>query len=146
MCFCFADLYEGNFIFTESNSLYVVDFHHVSFLPTSFMTYALDQPRPVCAAIRDKFPLPRNNLAAMKVAGYYFMISWRKVGMCLLVSLCLYPNGACTGLDIDKEELKAKRERRKNRYATGAGRPQELISPGGDGRKGLLEDKCYSSG
>jgi serine/threonine protein kinase len=79
ICFCFADLYEGNFIFTAS-SLYIVDFHHAAFLPQSFMAYALDQPRPVCAAIRDRFSLPSSNLEAMKVAGYYFMISSRKVG------------------------------------------------------------------
>jgi serine/threonine protein kinase len=83
LCFCFADLFEGNFIFTESNTLYIVDFHHAAFLPTSFMTYALDQPRPVCAAIKDKFALPQNNLAAMRVAGYYFMIGSRKIGMYL---------------------------------------------------------------
>jgi hypothetical protein len=41
------------------------------------MTYALDQPRPVCAA---KIVLPQDNLAGLKVAGYYFMISWRTAG------------------------------------------------------------------
>lgn len=81
ICFCFADLYEGNFIFTATSNLYIVDFQHAAFLPKSFMTYALDQPRPVCAAIRNKFSLPYKNLDAMKVAGYYFMMSSRKVGM-----------------------------------------------------------------
>jgi len=44
------------------------------------MTYALDQPRPICKAIKMKFDLPQQNLEAMRVAGYNFMIMWRKAG------------------------------------------------------------------
>lgn len=95
------------------------------------MTYALDQPRPVCAAIRDKFSLPQNNLVAMRVAGYYFMMSWRGVGRCLQECFVLTLTLPGKGLDYDKESLKAKREKQKSRYATGAGRPKELISPVG---------------
>ena len=90
LCFCFSDLYEGNFIFTNKCDLYIIDFHHVAFLPTSFMAYALEQPHPVCKALRTKLDLPQENLRAMKVAGHYFMISWRKAGKYLSVSLCLY--------------------------------------------------------
>lgn len=90
LCFCFSDLYEGNFIFTSTGNLYVVDFDHVSFLPTSFMTYALDQPRPVCEAIRDKLLLPQRNLLGLRVAGYYFMKSWRKVGKQIPVMVSLF--------------------------------------------------------
>ena len=61
LCFCFSDLYEGNIIFTDANILYIVDFDHASFLPTSFMTYTLDQPRPVCEAIKNKLDLPHQN-------------------------------------------------------------------------------------
>lgn len=81
MCFCFSDLFEGNFIFTETGSLYVVDFTDVSFLPTSFMTYAFDQRWPACQIMRDRFDLPQGNLRAMRLAGYYFMISYRKIGV-----------------------------------------------------------------
>ncbi|KAH6675107.1 hypothetical protein B0J14DRAFT_29184 [Halenospora varia] len=80
ICFCFSDLYEGNFIFTDEDDLYILDFHHAGFLPVSFMTYAFDQPRPVCEAIKGKFVLPQENLPAMRVAGHNFMIRWRKAG------------------------------------------------------------------
>ncbi|KAH6714389.1 hypothetical protein BKA61DRAFT_575161 [Leptodontidium sp. MPI-SDFR-AT-0119] len=69
----------GNFIFTNKGDLYIVDFEHAGFLPASFMTYALDQPRPVCIAIKNDFAfLPYENLEAMRVAGHNFMIRWRK--------------------------------------------------------------------
>jgi serine/threonine protein kinase len=80
LCFCFSDLFEGNFIFTDTGNLCVVDFNHVSFLPTSFMAYAFDQPRLVCAKIKDRFDLSQANLEGMRAAGYYFMISTRKIG------------------------------------------------------------------
>ncbi|KAH6675918.1 hypothetical protein B0J14DRAFT_538581 [Halenospora varia] len=79
ICFCFSDLYEGNFIFTDKD-LYILDFEHAGFLPVNFMTYAFDQPRPVCKAIKEKFELPDKNLSAMKVAGYNFMVRWRNAG------------------------------------------------------------------
>lgn len=85
------------------------------------MTYALDHRRPVCAAIRDKFTLPQNNLAAMRVAGYYFMMSWRKVGKYLLKHFLLTLTVLAKGLDVDIEELKANRQSGKERYATGVG-------------------------
>ena len=45
MCFCYADINEHNFIFTNlaERNLYVIGFEHASFLPTSFMSYALFQ-------------------------------------------------------------------------------------------------------
>jgi hypothetical protein len=76
-------MYEGNFIFTDAGDLYIIDFEHAAFLPESFMTYAFDQPRVVCAKIKDRFSLPLGNLKAMKVAGWYFMMSWRKIGECV---------------------------------------------------------------
>ncbi|KAH9212293.1 hypothetical protein DL95DRAFT_246645, partial [Leptodontidium sp. 2 PMI_412] len=45
LCLCFSDLYEGNFIFRENGDLYLVDFEGLSYLPSSFMAYALNQPR-----------------------------------------------------------------------------------------------------
>lgn len=79
MCFCFSDLFEGNFIFTDTGSLYVIDFTHASFLPTSFMTFAFEQRFPVCR-IRDHFDLPKGNLEGMRAAAYYFLIGSRKIG------------------------------------------------------------------
>jgi serine/threonine protein kinase len=73
LCFCYSDLYEENFISTDSGILYVIDFGHASFLPTSFMTYALDRPRSVCSEIKGEFQLPKGNLEALKAASYYFM-------------------------------------------------------------------------
>ena len=84
MCFCFSDLYEGNFIYTESGELYIVDFEHVSLVPTSFMTYALNQPRRVCSGIKHQFDLPQDNLEALRVVGHYFMISSRRIGTVLI--------------------------------------------------------------
>ena len=70
---------KGTLFFTD-DKLYIVDFDYAAFLPMSFMTYALDQPHPVCDAIKTKFDLPQENLKAMRVAGYNFMISWRRAG------------------------------------------------------------------
>ncbi|KAL5331280.1 hypothetical protein ACEPPN_000810 [Leptodophora sp. 'Broadleaf-Isolate-01'] len=88
LCFCYSDLFEGNFIFTNKGDLYIVDFEHAGFLPASFMTYALDQPRPVCIAIKNDFAfLPYENLEAMRVAGHNFMIRWRKAGLPLSTTM-----------------------------------------------------------
>ena len=92
LCFYFSDLYEGNFIFTDECELYILDFHHAGFLPTSFMTYAFDQPRPVCEAIKGKFVLPEENLSAMRVAGHNFMIRWRKAGKYFAIRVYLHAN------------------------------------------------------
>ncbi|KAH8587953.1 hypothetical protein B0O99DRAFT_601232 [Bisporella sp. PMI_857] len=119
MCFCFSDLFEGNFIFTPTNTLYIADFHHAAFLPPSFMARALDQPRPVCAAIKEQFSLPQKNLSAMRVAGYYFGISTRRVG-----------------LEISREKSKSRIERRGARYATATRRVIPGPGPGPGPRVG----------
>ncbi|KAK3942563.1 hypothetical protein QBC46DRAFT_426480 [Diplogelasinospora grovesii] len=43
MCFCYSDIEDHNFIFTDATQgyLYVIDFEHAAFLPVSFMSYAL---------------------------------------------------------------------------------------------------------
>lgn len=92
LCFCYSDLFEGNFIFTDKGDLYVVDFEHASVLPASFMTYALDQPRPACTAIKKDFALPYENLEAMRVAGHNFMIRWRKAGESLTHAVDILTN------------------------------------------------------
>ncbi|KAJ3542259.1 hypothetical protein NM208_g4192 [Fusarium decemcellulare] len=65
--FVFSDLYEGNFMFTENEDLYVIDFEQANFLPLSFMTYAMIQHHDVCS-LKDRFSLPENNLEIMRRA------------------------------------------------------------------------------
>ncbi|KAH9215834.1 hypothetical protein DL95DRAFT_445655 [Leptodontidium sp. 2 PMI_412] len=65
-----------------------IDFELAGFLPASFMTYALDQPRPSCTAIKNDFAfLPYENLEAIRVAGHNFMIRWRKAGLPLSTTI-----------------------------------------------------------
>ncbi|KAG4429683.1 hypothetical protein IFR05_014838 [Cadophora sp. M221] len=79
LCFYYSNFFEGNFIFTNKGDFYIVDFEHAGVLPARFITYALDQPRPACTAIKKEFTfLPYENLEAMRVAGHNFMIRWRK--------------------------------------------------------------------
>jgi len=77
---CFADLYEGNFMFTASGDLYLVDFEQVSFLPLSFMTYAAIQRWCICGVVRQRLDLPEENLPAMKLACTYFVMSITRLG------------------------------------------------------------------
>lgn len=66
--------------------LYVVDFEHASFLPPSFLAYAVLETPPtwfLCNWIAERFgtSLPQNNLAVMKKIFYIFQISWAKIGL-----------------------------------------------------------------
>lgn len=81
MCFCFSDIQDHNFIFTNSDQgfLYVVDFEHAAFLPISFMAFVLDQsPSWLADAIRERIGLPKSemddntNLVHMGWVRYYF--------------------------------------------------------------------------
>jgi hypothetical protein len=112
MCFCFTDLFEGNFIFTGSGNLHIVDYYHTSFLLTSFITYTLNQPRPICAAIKDEFKLPQKCLTAMKVAGYYFMISSRSLGRRSYGYSIATLTNDIQGLNVDRGKLKVERRER----------------------------------
>lgn len=79
--FVFSDLYEGNFMFTASGDIYIIDFEQANFLPLSFMTYALIQDSVVCLNIRGKFQdLPQENIKIMQRICQYFMISKRTIG------------------------------------------------------------------
>jgi len=40
-CFYYSDFFEGNFIFTDSGEICLIDFDKAGFLPQSFMLYAL---------------------------------------------------------------------------------------------------------
>lgn len=79
--FVFADLYEGNFMFTDNGDVYVIDFEQASFLPLSFMTYAMVQMRAVAGALRNKLDLPEENVPAMRHICSWFVMSWTKLGM-----------------------------------------------------------------
>ncbi|KAL2292419.1 hypothetical protein FJTKL_09391 [Diaporthe vaccinii] len=79
--FYFADFYEGNFIFTDSGDLYLIDFDQAGFLPLSFMAYALADKWPVGFWIKDRLQLPESNIEAMRRASHWFLISFRKIGL-----------------------------------------------------------------
>jgi hypothetical protein len=103
--FCFSDLYEGNFIFSDNGSLYVLDFEHASFLPISLMTYALIQARPVCTAIRDKLSLPQENLPGMRLACSFFVMSTRRIGTYYITKIWLSFINQCWIQDFLCSEL-----------------------------------------
>lgn len=71
-------------MFTDTGTLYIIDFEHAAFLPTSFMTLALSLDRPINEALRNKLSLPQENLNAMQAARYYFQISGHGVGKCFI--------------------------------------------------------------
>lgn len=79
--FVFADLYEGNFMFTDNGDVYVIDFEQAGFLPLSFMTYAMVQMRAVAGMLHDKLDLPQENIPAMRHICSLFVMSWAKIGL-----------------------------------------------------------------
>jgi hypothetical protein len=92
LCFCFSDLYEGNFLFSANGDLYVLDFEQAGFLPISFMTYALIQDRLVCAAIEEKLSLPQGNLPGIIKAGSYFIMSTHTIGEYHIIRIWVFIN------------------------------------------------------
>lgn len=77
----FADLYEGNFKFTEDGDMYFVDLKQASFLPLSFMSYALIQPHRICAALQEGLDgeLPQENLPGLRHTCGHFVMSSRRI-------------------------------------------------------------------
>lgn len=81
LCFYYTDLYPGNFIFTDTGNLCVIDFDEAGFLPASFMSYALRQSRWALGHwIQDKINLPTHNLDAMENIFYWFAIGATSLG------------------------------------------------------------------
>ncbi|KAF4447224.1 Protein kinase-like domain protein [Fusarium austroafricanum] len=78
--FVLSDLYEGNFMFTESGDLFVIDFEMANFLPLSFMTYAMIQHHDVCS-LKDRFELPQENLEIMRRVSDLLIKSVRRLGL-----------------------------------------------------------------
>ncbi len=60
--------------------LYIVDFEHASFLPLSFLAYAVSSARwSLCTFVGDRFgaSLPWDNIAAMdKIFGMFQISTW----------------------------------------------------------------------
>ena len=78
MMFYYSDIHGGNFILTEDNQLFVIDFEDAGYLPESFMSHALYRRgniflRDIVAktAVRKS-----ENQAAMIFASYMFHIIW----------------------------------------------------------------------
>lgn len=79
LSFYYSDFYDGNFIFTDSGDICVIDFDQAGFLPRSFMMYAMNESSWYPGHwIKDVLGLPKDNLKAMKRIGYWFAIgvSW----------------------------------------------------------------------
>ncbi|KAK1768721.1 hypothetical protein QBC33DRAFT_357500 [Phialemonium atrogriseum] len=81
--FVFADLYEGNFMFTDAGDIYVIDFEQASFLPLCFMSYALIQRHQVCGPLEERLNLPQNNIPTMRRICGMFVMSTSRLGKCL---------------------------------------------------------------
>lgn len=88
--FCYTGFNDENFMFTTDPDgrlrLYIVDFGHASFLPPSFLAFAVFEPRRrwfLCPWIADKFgaSLPRGNLEVMSRICYVFQISAWTIGL-----------------------------------------------------------------
>ncbi|KAI6517766.1 hypothetical protein MCOR05_011456 [Pyricularia oryzae] len=74
--YCYTDFNDENFMFCRGPerrphdyNLCVVDFEHSSFLPRSFLAYALKKGRFLSNQLAPRIPLPDDNLSAMIQAG-----------------------------------------------------------------------------
>lgn len=76
--FYYSDFFAGNFIFTDSGDLCVIDFDQAGFLPQSFIMFAIVESRWYPGYwIKDTLKLPEDNLEAMKNIFYWFAIGCR---------------------------------------------------------------------
>jgi hypothetical protein len=80
----YSDLYAGNFIFTDTEDLYVIDFEQANFLPLSFMSYAMFQNHFMCGVLKERIDLPSQNIEVMRRIGSLFVMSVRTLGTQLL--------------------------------------------------------------
>lgn len=79
LSFYYSDFYDGNFIFTDSGDICVIDFDQAGFLPQTFMMHAMNESSWYPGHwIKDVVGLPKDNLKAMKRIGYWFAVgvSW----------------------------------------------------------------------
>ncbi|POS75959.1 hypothetical protein DHEL01_v205642 [Diaporthe helianthi] len=81
LCFYYSDFFAGNFIFTDSGDLCIIDFDQAGFLPESFMMFALaDSSWYPALWIKDILGLPQDNLEAMRNMFYWFTIGVAYIG------------------------------------------------------------------
>ncbi|KAH6851199.1 hypothetical protein B0I37DRAFT_130596 [Chaetomium sp. MPI-CAGE-AT-0009] len=89
LVYCYTDFNGENFMFTANPDgrpcLYIVDFEHASFLPLSFLAYAVLTNKRWSTSnwIEEKLgpSLPQDNIKVMKGISYIFQISWTGVGL-----------------------------------------------------------------
>lgn len=85
LCFYYSDFFQGNFIFTDSGEICLIDFDKAGFLPSSFMIYALTESHwdpgrwiknNIMLSLReDELKAVENNLEAMRN-----IFSWLAIG------------------------------------------------------------------
>jgi hypothetical protein len=76
LCFCYSDIREHNFVITEARQICVLDFGDATFLPTSFMSLVLQNPKGLLPKISSRISFPESpNLNAMRRASYVFKIA-----------------------------------------------------------------------
>ncbi|KAK4124492.1 hypothetical protein N657DRAFT_663529 [Parathielavia appendiculata] len=90
LVFSYTDFNDENFMFTTDPDgrprLYIVDFEHASFLPLSFLAFAVLDPDSrwfLCSWVARRFgdSLPRNNIEVMKRICYMFQVSSTNIGL-----------------------------------------------------------------
>jgi Phosphotransferase enzyme family len=76
LCLCYADIAPHNFLITDANQLYVIDFEHAAFLPASFMSYIFHVPRSsFVSKVSSMVPFSKSgNLEALGLVSYHFHI------------------------------------------------------------------------
>jgi serine/threonine protein kinase len=74
MRFCYHDIAPRNFMITNDDDLYLIDFGHAAFLPESFMSYTLHVPNgPFVGEVAKRLSVQRSsNLEAMNSVRYHF--------------------------------------------------------------------------
>lgn len=81
LSFYYSDFYAGNFIFTDSGDVCVIDFDQAGFLPLSLMSFAVAESDWFLGRwLRDVLRIPEHNLAALKGIHYFFMIGVHDLG------------------------------------------------------------------
>lgn len=86
LVYCYSDLQDENFLFERDADdrprLWMVDFEHASFLPISFLAFAVSENRwYTTLPIKDRLTLPQHNIEVMKAIFYTFQMSASYVGM-----------------------------------------------------------------
>jgi len=77
LCLSYSDIWEDNFIITETGQIYVIDFEAAAFLPTSLTSFVLHKPaKPLVPKVSARISFPQSaNLSALHQASYVLKIS-----------------------------------------------------------------------